>query len=99
VTEGILFVESSRALEKLEGANINSEALAKVLGTLRGTKDGLVFLNQDRNSIETINQLFNIVVNIERYGNTLISYGINPYTPYYGTYIDDNGLVKIKLIS
>lgn len=98
-TEGILFVESSRALEKLEGEKINSEALTKVLGALRGTKDELIFLNQDRDSIETINQLFNIVVNIERYGNTLISYGINPYTPYYGTYIDDNGLVKIKLIS
>ncbi|MGC8656048.1 MAG: hypothetical protein ACP5TG_06125, partial [Thermoplasmata archaeon] len=99
ITEGILFVESSRALEKLEGAKIDSESLTKVLGTLRGTKDSLVFLNQDKNRIETINQLFNIVVNVERYGNTLISYGLNPYTPYYGMYVDDKDLVKMKLIS
>ncbi len=99
VTEGILFVESSRALEKLEGSKIDSESLSRLLGTIRGTKDSLVFLNQDNKRDEPMDQLFNIVVNLERYGNTLISYGVNPYTPYYGTYVDENNLVKLKLIS
>ncbi len=99
VTDGLLFVESSRAIEKLEGTRIDEEMLTRLVGSIKGTKDSLIFLNQQRQIIESVNQLFNLVFNIERRGNTLIAYGSNPYTPYYGLYVDENGAIKLELIS
>ncbi len=98
-TDGILFIESTRALEKLEGSRITDEIISRVSSNIRGTKDSLIMMNHDAKLIGTINQIFDIVVNVERKGNTILTYGVSPYTQYYGVYPDVNNTLRMQIIT